>query len=760
MAAEFNITHYDSAMGRAGGVSFYDFNGDGFDDLTLATGIGDSVLFYISDGCKLKKIPSIIDNLEDVMQVLWADIDNDGDKDLCVTSYRGGARLYENQGGLNMVDISINAGIDTSHLFSYGANFADYNNDGFLDLYINNYIFGSNVSNILYRNNGNNTFTDVTKAAGLWDTNSFSFVSGFFDYDKDGWIDVYVTTDKQTFPNQLYRNNGNGTFSNVSLSSNTELFVDAMSATVDDYNNDGWLDFLVTNTMGGNVLLHNNGNGTFTDTAAGVGVAMNSWAWGAAFLDAENDGDLDLYINTEINWISPLAKSTLYENSGSGQFTVKSISNMNAAMGRSYANSIGDYNDDGFIDIAVVNLYNPPFIWENISRGGNFIKVELEGTVSNKDGVGTYIYVYSGSNQKMRYTLAGESFIGQFSQYEIIGLGNNTIIDSLVVVWPSGLKSVINQLPVNQRIKIIEGYQTPNRLSMAVLGGNNLCIGDSIVLMALNNFDHYSWNTGDTSAAITVDSAGTYILTAFNNLGPVLTLQTTIVSTDLPNFNLGPDTVICDNSILKISGPNQSICYEWSDGSSVAEIEIEESGLYWLKISKGACEYTDSISIDIFEVGNVFLGNDTVICAGDSLVLDAGSNWDSYYWSDNSIGQKLTVKQSGNYLVEVTDSSGCINSDVISVLVDPCLSVEEFKDNEGILIIPVPADDFITISLMNEGELMLNYTIFNIEGSTLKTSKVNLNNSHTIDLSGLNSGLYLLLVESNLRQYRKPIIIN
>lgn len=757
VASDFGIEYAYGGSAIGGGVSFCDFNNDGWDDISISTNQGDSLLFYINNGCSFVKLPSLVDNTDQVKQITWVDIDNDGDKDLFLTTLMQGLRLYENTGSLQFNNITVAAGIDTVRLLSHGANWADYDKDGDLDVYISTWIAMDTISNILYRNNGNKTFTDVTKSAGLFDTNSQSYAGVFFDFNKDGWPDIYSTTDKVTNPNRLYKNNGNGTFTDVSISSNTFYFIEGMCGTVDDYDNDGWLDIFVTNTYNGNLLLYNNGNSTFTDSAAGSGVAMNSWAWGAGFLDGDNDGDLDLYVSSQEN--GDLYISSVYYENSNGQFTTPSVAGMSGDTARSYGNAIGDFNNDGLPDIIVANRDEAPNLWNNNSTSGNYVKIILEGTISNRDGIGSFIYLYSNGAQQLRYTLCGESFLGQFSQYEIIGVGNATVIDSIVVEWLSGVKSVLKQIPVNQTIKIVEGSKIPQELSLAALGKIKPCEGDSILLQSLNQYNQYLWNTGDTTESIFVDTAGTYILSA-NNGGAISTVQIDVIFIPSSNLDLGSDTTICPGEILTLNAPNTLGCNTWSDASGDNMLNITSEGTYWLEVNQFGCISSDTIEVEVFEVPELFLGDDTIICVGDSLTLDAGMGWEDYYWSDNSTAQKLTVWQSGMYSVDVTDSNGCIVTDEIEIYVTICLSVEELAEKGEVNIYPNPADDLLKIEVNQYDEFILQIHLY--DASAKQVLNLEFSNPRQIiefDISELISGTYHLIVETNLDDYSRLLIV-
>ncbi|MDB4752222.1 CRTAC1 family protein, partial [Winogradskyella sp.] len=448
-----------------GGISFVDFDDDGWDDITLGTEGGEAVLFFKNNNGSFTPVfPNIVDDFGENKQVVWVDFDNDGDKDLYVAGYQTPNKLYRNDGNSNFTNITLESGLAFSGLKNFGAAWGDYDNDGYLDVFLT--FRSSTEPNRLFHNNGDSTFSDVSSVAGISDQGHLTFCASFFDYDKDGWQDIYMANDRNTTTNILYRNNGNGTFSDVSEVSGTNLRMDAMSTTIGDYNNDGWMDIYVTNTNDiyldgevGNALLNNNGDGTFTNVAANTGTQFNSIAWGAVFLDADNDQDLDLYVSGMLDGSSSLP-SAFYENDGFHSFTIPSDAGFQNDNEESYSNAIGDLDNDGFPEIVVLNEYANIFLWKNLSNlfnSNNWLKIRLEGVASNKDGLGSYIEVNTNSGSQYRYTLCGEGYLSQNSSTEFIGLGDETSINYVKVKWLSGIEDIIYDVETNQTLEITEG---------------------------------------------------------------------------------------------------------------------------------------------------------------------------------------------------------------------------------------------------------------------------------------------------------------
>lgn len=439
------------------GVSFFDYDNDGWDDLTVATADDDPVRFYKNiNGNFVEQTLNIANNNWRNKQVNWVDIDNDGDNDLFVTSDTSINRLYENLGNMILQDITSTSGLLNEVLVTYGASWGDYNNDGFLDVFLSNR--DTIIPNILYKNNGNNTFSLVNSESGLITTGTLSFCSAFIDYNKDGFQDIYVANDKVEYPNIMYKNNGDGTFTEVGFETGTDITIDAMSVTIGDYNSDSWLDIYVTNDVVGNVLLKNNGNGTFSDETLSSNTAMNSVAWGSVFLDAENDGDLDIYVSAEHDGtVSGYLSSALFTNNNDEYILENEAIPDDYAI--SYSNSIGDIDNDGYPEILVNNInHDNIFLWKNNSNNtNNWLKVKLEGTISNRNGVGSMIEISVNGEKQYRYTLIGEGYLSQNSASEIFGIGDATVIDYVKVNWLSGTEDIFYNVSPNQNLKIVEG---------------------------------------------------------------------------------------------------------------------------------------------------------------------------------------------------------------------------------------------------------------------------------------------------------------
>ncbi len=462
------IDHTYGNGAPGGGVSFYDFNQDGWDDLTLGSIAGQGIRFYVNTGGQFSLLPPLVEVPFEVKQILWVDYDNDGDPDLYVACFDGHNMLFRNKGGLEFEDVTGAAGMPVEIHRGFGALFADFNRDSWLDLY---YVKRRTEDestlneNRLFLGSPYGTFMEATELAGVADRGKKPFCAVAIDYDNDKWPDIYINNDRQTI-NTMLRNNRDGTFEDVSASTMTNIQMDAMGTALGDYNNDGWLDMYLSNIPDGNVLLHNlgpdqDGQFTFEDRAATSNTLFNSVGWGTNFLDADNDGDLDLYVSSMIAGETEI-NSTLYENLGNESFRNLEGQLLGDTC-TSFSNAIGDANLDGIADIMVINqggFRSQLWLSQTSLIPNHFIKIRLEGVVSNRDAIGTRLEAWSGDLYQMRYTHCGIGFLGQNSGTEILGLSHYTTLDSLRATWPTGHVDTWYDLQSDQTFLAREGSST------------------------------------------------------------------------------------------------------------------------------------------------------------------------------------------------------------------------------------------------------------------------------------------------------------
>lgn len=461
VAASAGVVHSDRSNGPGGGVSFADFNGDGYDDLTFATAAGEPMQFYLNTENGLQALPDPTGNLAEIKHILWVDYDNDGDQDLFCSSFDGPIYLYRRDGDWLFTDVTSTAGLPVITKRHYGAAWGDYNRDGWLDLYYSQRKLPGQVSqsrNRLFKNNGDGTFTESSVSAGAEDANRIPFCLGFTDYNKDRWPDLYIANDRNS-RNTLLRNNKDGTFSDVSEESGAGIAIDAMNMGLGDFDRDGDEDIYVTNIEEGSYLLRND-DGVFTNVAPALGVGFYGIGWGASWIDGNLDGWLDLYVSGAIVGSDQISSAYYQNDEGNGFSPPQGIGFVGDTV-HSWSNAVGDFNRDNRPDIAVLNQSPyPSQLWRNTGSGGNFFGLRLQGVKSNRDGTGSKVEIYHQGQYQSAYTHCGSGFLAQQSKTIRFGLGEYSLIDSLVVLWPTGHRDVLYAPQANQTYYLIEGSTT------------------------------------------------------------------------------------------------------------------------------------------------------------------------------------------------------------------------------------------------------------------------------------------------------------
>jgi hypothetical protein len=497
--------HIVETMGS--GALFFDFDDDGWLDVFLVDGgsVADERVdararhrLYRNTGkSEFEDVThaSGIEHRGYGMGACAADYDNDGRVDLYVTN-DGPDQLFHNDGAGRFTDVTRRAGVGSDRLGASCA-FADTDNDGDVDLFVANYVdpdstkicgdararaycrpdVYAGVPSAMYRNNGNGTFTDVTKAAGLDRTDGKALGIVFADYDNDGRVDLFVANDLTR--NFLYHNEGKGTFKEVGLPAGVALASDGrvragMGTDVGDYDGDGLLDLVVTNFESEtHSLFRNLGRGLFADATfeSRVGpLTLPFLGFGVAFFDFDNDADLDLAIaNGHVLDNTSLFRSTsryaqrnlLLRNDGTGTFVDAGRESGGAwgieKVGRTLVT--GDVDNDGDLDLLVTNNGQPPDLLRNDRGGGSGkgLLIKLRGRQSNRDGIGATVIATVGSRRLVREVRAGSSYLGQNDVRIHLGLGGGTTVDRLEIRWPSGQVDVLKAVAAQQVVTVTEG---------------------------------------------------------------------------------------------------------------------------------------------------------------------------------------------------------------------------------------------------------------------------------------------------------------
>ncbi len=506
---------------KGSGVAFFDFDNDGWLDIYLTNGDRLNTTWPAGKAPTSHLFKNNRDGtFTDVTEhsglgiagwqtgVCVGDYDNDGWDDL-FCCFLGHNRLFHNNGNGTFTDATRRAGLSQEQgRWGAGCSFFDYDRDGHLDLFVCNYVkldpdHIDNIpvesskatcqwkgvpilcgprglpadTNILYHNNGDGTFTDVSAKAGILAPGPrYSITSVSYDFDNDGWPDLYVAVD--SMPSILFKNNHDGTFTDVAVMAGCAFNEDGheqagMGVAVADYDCDGWFDIFKTNFVDDTCnLYHNNGDGTFTDVSgpSGIGVNNRYVAWGCGFLDFDNDGWTDIvqvngHVYPEVDHYS-FGESyknprLAYKNLSKGHF--KDVSaELGPGIGERFSSrgaAFGDYNNNGCMDALVLNLNDPPSLLRN--EGGNqqnWIKIKLIGTQCNRTAIGARVHVTTGRHIQMDEVASGGSVMSQNDLRLHFGLGETKVVDSIEVRWPTTQKlERFLRVKANQILTIREG---------------------------------------------------------------------------------------------------------------------------------------------------------------------------------------------------------------------------------------------------------------------------------------------------------------
>lgn len=441
--------------GVSGGCAWGDYDGDGDADLAVANWDNQHNYIYQNNGDgTFTKLQAIADGGLS-SSVSWVDYDNDGDLDLFITNQENQNNyFYKNENGnfKRITDIEITNDFGDS----YSAAWADYDNDGYLDLVVAN---SFNQPNFLYKNLGNGTFKRIVdNVVGRDVSNSFGV--SWSDYNKDGLVDLFVAN-KNNQLNVLYKNTGKGTFEKVVLPPFSQDRGSSNGGSWGDYNNDGYPDLFVANgdffAAQPDFLYKNNGDGTFTKIEQGVIVENRLASMSGNWIDVDNDGDLDLHVTTYTN------QSVIYINDGAGNFEQAKSGPISVLSGYSSGSSVADYDFDGDQDIYVANWENQNnFLFEN-QAVNNWITIKLQGDKSNRQGIGAKVTIWYSTPEEgkelMQYReiVTNHGFRSQNDAVATFGLGKSNSVKRVQIDWPSGIIDKFKDLDSNQRITIIEG---------------------------------------------------------------------------------------------------------------------------------------------------------------------------------------------------------------------------------------------------------------------------------------------------------------
>jgi hypothetical protein len=517
--AGIHFVHNNGAFGKkylpetmGPGVAFIDYDNDGWPDIFIANGTdwpghpskrSTPKLYHNNHNGTFTDVThkAGLDIELMAMGVAVGDYDNDGYDDLFVSAM-GQSHLFHNNGNGTFTDVTQKAGLLGPKEFSTSAAWIDYDKDGKLDLVVGNYVQWSIDSDLyctldgksksyctpesykgisvrLWHNRGDGTFEDATKKAGLGDPTSKTLGIAELDYDNDGWPDLLLSNDTQ--PNKLYRNNGNGTFTEKAVLAGVAFSEDGvaragMGVDAADYDRTGVMSLLITNFANQMIsLYHNEGKGLFVDEAPQSEIGRDTLltlGFGCFFFDYDLDGWPDIFIanghiDSDIQRVQPNVKYAMpphiFRNMGKGNFEEVTKS-LGAAFDRPRVGrgaAYGDINNDGRLDLLLSTNGGPAYVFENDATGDaalqKSLRIKLVGTKSNRDGIGSTVKVTSAGGTQMQMMRSGSSYLSASELVLTFGLAQHDKADAIEIRWPSGQLDRLSNVSAGQTIVLTEG---------------------------------------------------------------------------------------------------------------------------------------------------------------------------------------------------------------------------------------------------------------------------------------------------------------
>jgi hypothetical protein len=642
---------HDIAISESG-VSFHDFNRDGLDDLTYA-GSGMGVFTFRNTGSGFNQEFYFAGIAGKTLHPIWVDFDNDGDADFFATRAWQCPVLFRNNGDMTFEDISEVLPCPMEGVISTTATWGDFNSDGYLDVYVANYNQQPTVGspNWLFRNNGDGTFDEVAAEAGVSYGNFPAYQCMFLDADFDHDADLLVVNDKNDGC-QFFRNDS-GSFTDIANENGFNTHIDAMSLSVSDVDHDGDYDYYISNTIGGNVLLINE-EGTFVNRTTQWNAAVNANCWGSVFLDTQQKTWEDLYV---VSTGPEENMNVLLQNSQGQTFTENFNAFNNHDSEFIYSVAKGDANNDGAYDVMCMPYYaGGSLLFQSSGSGSTWLKIALQGTVSNRDAVGATIHCFLNGIDYVRPVTCGENFTSQDSRYIMFGLNGAAYADSVVVQWPSGIRSTHEWLVAGQTHLVIEPeVELVQQLEYTI----DLCPGTSVWLDA-SEWNEVQWEMGSSEPLLEVFSEGVVNASVWDNQGQQYSLQFIIHEWEatIPDWQVEPS--VCGGNDASIHcGDGVSVM--WINNAAYLEgDEILATGSYIIDwVDTLGCSFSSQIDIQEVEPMQLWSQADTA-CFGQnaSYELIAVNAVDPLIWM--GVPDEIGYLPAGGYQVICIDARGCV----------------------------------------------------------------------------------------------------
>ncbi|MFT6148300.1 MAG: putative repeat protein (TIGR01451 family) [Saprospiraceae bacterium] len=678
-------------------VAWGDYNNDCYPDLFIANYDSDeaNILYKNNGDGTFTETSTALFGADMASSTVgtWGDYDNDGDLDLFVANNIGtGNYLYRNENGTSFTRI-YNDPIVNDLGYAHGATWVDYDNDGFLDMFTAEF-FTTRFNN-LYHNNGDGTFTKNTTANIALD--AASSVAGVWgDYDNDGDQDLFVANTNNE-NNLLYRNEGNGNFTKITTGAIVTDGGQSVGGSWGDYDNDNDLDLFVSNSgLQNNFLYKNNGDGTFTKITTGDIVTDGGHSHGSSWGDVDNDGFLDLLVTNDQNSVN-----YLYLNNGDGTFNKidHRLSLFTTGGGNSFGSAFADFDNDGDLDLFVANHADQSNVliqnYNAASSDANFINIKLNGTNSNAAAIGSRIAVKAtidGTSMWLNREIAGLTGGGIGGQNDVrahFGLGNATIIDSLIVTWSSGFKQIETNITVNQSCYSITELAGGTISGTVYFDANKNEIQDNDELgipgiTVLVQETGMSLTTDDNGDYEVVLNIGTYTLQQFPGanwsqylpaLSTPLTVNVTQIGASYPDNNfadtaacLNPDLLVeLNTTALRVGFENlYAITYRNTGTATATNANLTvDFGQYVIPVSANLPWDNVSGTAYTWNLGTIDFGGSFTIIVVDSVSTDVNIG-DDLTVTGSITSNETECNPNDNQTIDINEAVGAIDPNDIT----------------------------------------------------------------------------------------------
>ena len=652
-------------------VAVVDMNGDGKDDIIRLDEATFLEIEYQTDSSFTNYEYGFVTQ-DNEWAICVADIDNDGKNDILSAGAYNQTKVLHQQSPTEFTRFILPG----NNHFAQGSNFADINNDGYLDIFSCH----DDAESKIWGNDRNGSFREANDWIDMRTTpnsdNSGNYGSIWTDFDNDGDLDLYIAkcrigVNSQTDPrriNALYVNDGKGNFTEEAEEYGLKIGYQSWTSDFQDIDNDGDMDCFITNHDFNVQILENDGAGYFTDITDSTGVDAGGQFIQGVMRDFDNDGFVD---------ILTAGVQGYYHNNGDKTFTF--VENAIPALGmNSFA--LGDLDHNGFLDIYAVfqNPYNNPSnqddkLFLNNGNENNFITFTLEGTTSNRNGIGAKIEIYGEWGMQIREVRSGESYgiMNSFNQH--FGLGTATTVDSVVVKWPSGSVDIFNNLEVNTFVNIQENSGCTTEQPIIDTPVSDFLCPDASMTLEVNAAANYVWSNGDTTATTTVTEPG--IFNVIRTEGDCAVASDYIVVEAAPDITPSiesetPTNFCPGGSVVLIASESEN--YLWSTGDTTQSILVETTGDYFVAASNDCGDYpSESIAVTELDAPDLIsIENDTIYEPGQAILMAEGAN--PHWYADENLdtllgtGNSFTTPEIGTtttfYVQDVHTYAGSVSN--------------------------------------------------------------------------------------------------